>query len=39
LSEAARACSRIRQLSVADLLGETIRRIHEDESVSSVYMD
>jgi len=39
LSDAARACGRIRQLSVADLLGETIRRIHEDESVSSVYMD
>ena len=39
LSAAARACDRIRQLSVADLLGETIRRIHEDESVSSVYMD
>ena len=39
LSDAARACPRIRQLSVADLLGETIRRIHEDESVSSVYMD
>lgn len=39
LSERARLCSRIRQLSVADMLGETIRRIHEDESVSSVYMD
>lgn len=39
LSEAAKVCGRIRQLSVADLLGETIRRIHEDESVSSVYMD
>jgi ribose-phosphate pyrophosphokinase len=39
LSEAAKACPQIRQLSVADLLGETIRRIHEDESVSSVYMD
>ena len=39
LSEGARACGKIRQLSVADLLGETIRRIHEDESVSSVYMD
>ena len=39
LSDAARACGRIRQLSVADLLGETIRRIHEYESVSSVYMD
>ena len=39
LSEDARQCDKIRQLSVADLLGETIRRIHEDESVSSVYMD
>jgi len=39
LSEEARNCKVIRQLSVADLLGETIRRIHEDESVSSVYMD
>jgi len=39
LSEEAKQCSVIRQLSVADLLGETIRRIHEDESVSSVYMD
>ena len=39
LSEEAKQCKVIRQLSVADLLGETIRRIHEDESVSSVYMD
>ena len=39
LSTQGRECTRIRQLSVADLLGETIRRIHEDESVSSVYMD
>ena len=39
LSAEARECGRIRVLSVADLLGETIRRIHEDESVSSVYMD
>jgi len=39
LSEEASKCKVIRQLSVADLLGETIRRIHEDESVSSVYMD
>ena len=39
LSREARDCGRIRVLSVADLLGETIRRIHEDESVSSVYMD
>ena len=39
LSEKARNCIKIRQLSVANLLGETIRRIHLDESVSSVYMD
>ncbi|MEE9334368.1 MAG: ribose-phosphate diphosphokinase [Granulosicoccaceae bacterium] len=39
LSEGGQQCDKIRQLSVADLLGETIRRIHEDESVSSVYMD
>jgi len=39
LSEAARACSRIRQLSVAELLGETIRRIAFGESVSSLYVD
>lgn len=39
LSEQAQNCSRIRQLSVAELLGETVRRIHEDESVSSVYME
>jgi len=39
LSDEAKNCKVIRQLSVADLLGETIRRIHEDESVSSVYMD
>lgn len=39
LSRGAAECDRIRTLSVADMLGETIRRIHEDESVSSVYMD
>ena len=39
LSENARACDRIRQLSVAEMLAETIRRIHTDESVSSMYMD
>ena len=39
LSPEGQACDRIRQLSVANLLGETIRRIHEDESVSTVYMD
>ncbi len=39
LSPAAQACSRIRVLSVAGMLGETIRRIHTDESVSSLYQD
>jgi ribose-phosphate pyrophosphokinase len=39
LSPAARACSRIRQLSVAELLAETIRRIAFGESVSSLYVD
>ena len=39
LSEAARACGRIRQLSVAELLAETIRRVAFGESVSSLYVD
>jgi ribose-phosphate pyrophosphokinase len=39
LSEAAKACEKIRQLSVAGLLAETIRRIGGDESVSSLYVD
>ncbi len=39
LSAEAKACSRIRQLTVAGLLGETIRRIRDEESVSSLYVD
>ena len=39
LSEAARQCAQIRQLSVAALLAETIRRIRDEESVSSLYID
>ncbi|HET6604465.1 MAG TPA: ribose-phosphate diphosphokinase [Xanthomonadaceae bacterium] len=39
LSEQARACTRIRQLSVAELLAETIRRMAFGESVSSLYVD
>jgi ribose-phosphate pyrophosphokinase len=39
LSEEAAACTRIRQLSVAELLAETIRRIGSAESVSSLYLD
>jgi ribose-phosphate pyrophosphokinase len=39
LSANAQACKRIRQLSVAELLAETIRRIAFGESVSSLYVD
>lgn len=39
LSEAAMNCGRIRQLSIAELLAETIRRISNEESVSSLYID
>ncbi len=39
LSEDAQKCSRIRQLSVAEMLAETIRRIHMEESVSEMYID
>ena len=39
LSENARACGKIRQLSVAELLAETLRRINESDSVSSLYLD
>ena len=39
LNDAAQNCSRIRQLSIAEMLAETMRRIHQEESVSSMYMD
>ena len=39
LSEEAVNCTKIRQVSVAGMLAETIRRIHFEESVSSLYMD
>jgi ribose-phosphate pyrophosphokinase len=39
LSEAAIQCGRIRQLSVAQMLAETIRRMAQGESVSSMYVD
>jgi ribose-phosphate pyrophosphokinase len=39
LSDAAKACNKIRQLSVAELLAETIRRVAFGESVSSLYVD
>ncbi len=39
LNESAEACDKIRQLSTAELLAETIRRISDEESVSSLYVD
>ena len=39
LGERAAACGRIRQLSVAELLAESMRRINEEESVGSLFMD
>jgi len=39
LSAEAAGAARIRQLSVAELLAETIRRIRDEESVSSLYVD
>ena len=39
LTDEARNCGRIRQLGVAELLAETIRRIAYGESVSSLYVD
>lgn len=39
LSDAAHHCKRIRQVSIATMLAETIRRIHYEESVSEMYID
>ena len=39
LNDEARACKKIRQLSVAEMLAETMRRISDEESVSSLYVD
>lgn len=39
LTAEAMACSRIRQLSLAALLGETIRRVSNEESVSSLFVE
>ena len=39
LRESAQACDKIRQLSIATMLAETMRRISNEESVSSLYMD
>lgn len=39
LSEDAKACGRIRQLSIAELLAESMRRIAAEDSVSSLFME
>ena len=39
LRDDARACNRIRVMTVAGLLAETMRRIRDEESVSSLYVD
>ncbi|MBT8088269.1 MAG: ribose-phosphate pyrophosphokinase [Gammaproteobacteria bacterium] len=39
LKAEARECPKIRQLSTAELLAETMRRISTEESVSSLYVD
>ncbi|GMR20953.1 MAG: ribose-phosphate pyrophosphokinase [Gammaproteobacteria bacterium] len=39
LSEDAAACGRIRQLSIAELLAEALRRVATGDSVSSLFMD
>jgi ribose-phosphate pyrophosphokinase len=38
LTPEARACGKIRVRSVADLIGEAVRRIHEEESISSLFV-
>lgn len=39
LQPAAKACKRIRQLSVAELVAESMRRIAEEDSISKLFMD
>lgn len=39
LNREASECSRIRQLSISEILAETMRRISDEESVSSLYVD
>ena len=39
LRDDARQCKRIRQLSVAEIMAETIRRISNEDSVSSLFID
>ena len=39
LNKEAKQCKRIRQLSIAELLAETMQRVSNEESVSSLFMD
>jgi ribose-phosphate pyrophosphokinase len=39
LTPDAAACQRIRQLSIAELLAESMRRVAEDDSISTLFMD
>jgi ribose-phosphate pyrophosphokinase len=39
LDERAEACTRIRQLSIAELVAESIRRISHEESIGDLFMD
>jgi len=39
LTEAAQQCNKIRQLGIAELLAETIRRISDEDSVSSLFAE
>ncbi|PWG65221.1 ribose-phosphate diphosphokinase [Sediminicurvatus halobius] len=39
LSPAAEACPKIRQLPLAEMLAETMRRVNNDESVSELFVD
>jgi ribose-phosphate pyrophosphokinase len=38
LGERARACGKITVLSVAELLGETVKRIYQSDSVSTLFV-
>jgi ribose-phosphate pyrophosphokinase len=38
LTSEAKKCSKITQLSVAELLGKAIRRIHNDDSISALFI-
>ena len=39
LDERAADCPRIRQLSIAELIAESIRRISHEESIGDLFMD